>query len=132
MKISESELKTLIKECVGNLLKEGPFGFSGNDFARLGLKNPADKYVINKDELAQKTNEFIAVAKTYIGYINGVEEDVENNIKETDGVTLSMKMHAMWSDDEDERGFAEDLQKSGYSLSRVVDFLQELVDYYCR
>lgn len=129
IKLTESQIKRLIKESV----KESFLGFNGNDFASMGLKNPADEFQINYREIAGKFNQFAKYLQEMKEYVDGIEEDAENNIAGTKGVRDTVSMRAMWSDDEDEKMFDESLKKVSNLIwqleSAVRDVLEE-TDYH--
>lgn len=128
MKIYEKELKSLIRKTI----IESVFGYNGQDFQNMGLKNPADNYMVDKQELSQKTQEFIKAIDEYYSYIDGVEEDAENGNKEVPGIARNIRMHSMWSDDEDEGYFCDNLEKVSRELYSIKNMLQELVENYCQ
>ena len=132
MKIKESLLKNIITECVKKSINEGVFGLNGDDLKRWGLKNPADNYNVNKEELMQKTLDFLNALREYHSYIYGTEEDLENGTEEKQGAYFNMQLRSMWNDDEDERYYAEYLKKISYKLSSMDTELQEMIDYYCK
>ena len=125
IKLTESQIKRLIKESV----KESFLGFNGNDFASMGLKNPADDYQINYREIAGKFNQFAKYLQEMKEYVDGVEEDAKNNVAGTKGVRDTVRMRAMWSDDENEKMFDESLKEVSQLIwqleSAVRDVLEE-------
>ena len=125
IKLNEDKLKTIIAK----VLKESVFGLSGRDLEDMGLKNPADDYVVDKNELAQKTNEFLSALKNFNAYLAGVEEDAENGIKAKDGVYQTMRSRAMWNDDSDEEYISNLLRDVSFSLSHIENLLGDVIDY---
>ena len=124
IKLTESQIKRLIKESV----KESFLGFNGNDFASMGLKNPADEFQINYREIGQKFLQFGKYLQEMREYIDGVEEDTENNIAGTKGVRDTVSMRAMWTDDEEEKAFNESLKQIIQLIWKLETAIKEVAD----
>ena len=122
--ITEENLRNIVEKTI----RESIFGLNGNDLQSMGMKNPADDYQINRAEVIERLRQFAGYIKEMKEYIDGVEEDVENNIPETDGLKTTVSMRAMWTDDDTEKEFSDALSNLSQIMWRVESALGDAID----
>lgn len=114
-KITEGQLQKAIKES----LMEMPFG----DNSEGEIRNPADNYQFNPQEIIQKCVEFKAYLKSFKEYFDGVDEEVEGE-EHNNGVRFNVNLKNMWTDD----WTLNDLSETLDTLSSLIFKLNSCVD----
>lgn len=97
--LTEAQFRSILKCAMNEFLDRDTM----NKMTSLGIKDPTDKYTVNADELKQKCaeiyqkcNDFLNTLKSFEGYVDGVEEDVENGVSPVDGVRHTMRLRNMF------------------------------------
>lgn len=111
-----------VKKAIGSVLKEFLNRDTVDTMSNLGINDPTEEDVVDKNELKQKcqefiqkTNEYFQYFKQFYGYIDGVEEDEEKGIKGVRGVRDVIRSRNLFG--------ARDLSD---------EFLQEDLEYFCK
>ncbi len=111
-----------VKKAIGSVLKEFLNRDTVDTMSNLGINDPTEQDVVDKNELKQKcqefiqkTNEYFQYFKQFYGYIDGVEEDEEKGIKGVRGVRDVIRSRNLFG--------ARDLSD---------EFLQEDLEYFCK
>ena len=114
-----------IKNAISSVLNEAVFGLTGADVERMGFRNPAENYVIDYTEVAQKCEQMRESLQEFKRYIQGVEEDAENGVEAQDGVAITASMRSNWSEEPDDEELAEILDEISANLTKIESSLSE-------
>ena len=111
-----------VKKAIGSVLKEFLDRGTVDAMSNLGINDPTEQDVVDKNELKQKcqefiqkTNEYFQYFKQFYGYIDGVEEDEEKGIKGVRGVRDVIRSRNLFG--------ARDVSD---------EILQENLEYFCK
>jgi hypothetical protein len=102
----------------------------------LGIKDPTEDEVVNEDELRNECSNFRNACETFMKsyrqfseYINGVEEDVENEIQGTRGVrSVIRSRNSFGARDIHDAYLEEDLNSLSEALSNFNLSMEEVLD----
>ena len=114
--ITESKLKDIISQTLSE-----------------SFRNPADNYVVDKNELkqkcaelAQKCAEFQSVLSAFGVYLDGAEEEIEGEESQL-GIKTKAYLRSTWTQKLSDEYFSQDLYELSKQVQKVSFEINELV-----